>query len=158
MKKLKIYLESTVFNRYFEPNRDNYNDTRQLFKEIDSGKFETYTSVYVIKELSDTEDESKRNAMMELIAHHNIVILDESEEVEVLAKAYVTHDVITEAHYYDRLHVACTSVNGLDAIISLNFSHINRKKTKELTEPVNRLYGYNKIYIGSPMEVIKDGE
>jgi len=27
MKKLKIYLETTVFNRYFEPERDSYSET-----------------------------------------------------------------------------------------------------------------------------------
>ena len=48
--------------------------------------------------------------------------------------------------------------NCLDAIISFNFSHINRKKAKELTGPVNILYGYRNIYIGQPMEVIENDE
>ncbi|MCL2494937.1 MAG: hypothetical protein FWE98_04695 [Oscillospiraceae bacterium] len=158
MKKMKIYLETTVFNRYFEPERDNYRDTVRLFEEIAEGRFEAYTSAYVVKELLDTTDEPKREAMMALLRRHHVIILDESRETEVLAEAYVTHGVITRPHQYDRLHIACTSAHGLDAIISLNFSHINRKKTKELTEPVNRLYGYIKIFIGTPMEVINDGE
>jgi len=158
MRKLRIYLETTVFNRYFEPERDNHRDTVRLFEEIAEGKFEAYTSAYVIKELLDATDEMKRNAMMEILYRHNVTILNEAEEIEALAEAYVTHDVITRPHYYDRLHIACTSANNLDAIISLNFSHINRKKTKELTEPINRLYGYSKIFIGTPMEVIDNGE
>jgi len=39
-------------------------------------------------------------------------------------------------------------------ILSFNFRHINRKKTKELTGPVNKLHGYHAIYIGTPLEVI----
>jgi len=158
MKKLKIYLESTVFNRYFEPERDSCGETKLLFAEIAAGKFEAYTSVYVVKELMDTEDELKRNSMLGLISGYDMTILDESQAIEALAKAYVTHGVITEPHYYDRMHLACASVNGLDAIISYNFSHINRKKTKELTGPVNVLYGYRNIYIGLPMEVIENDE
>ena len=158
MKKLRIYLESTVFNRYFEPERDGCSETRLLFAEIAAGKFEAYTSAYVIKELMDTEDELKRNNMLALISQYNITILDESEAVEVLAQAYVTHGVITEPHYYDRAHIACASVNELSAIISFNFSHINRKKTKELTGPVNILHGYRNLYIGLPMEVIENDE
>jgi len=157
MKKLKIYLETTLFNRYFEPERDNHRDTVQLFNEVALGKFETYTSVYVINELMNAA-EPKRSNMLELISRNNISVIDESDETEALAEAYVIHGVITRPNYLDRLHVACASVNGMDAIISLNFSHINRPKTKELTEPVNRLYGYGKIYIGSPMEVIGNGE
>jgi len=158
MRKLRIYLETTVFNRYFEPERDNHRDTVRLFEEIAEGKFEAYTSAYVIKELLDTADEQKRNEMIQLVSRHGIIILDESDETETLAEAYVTHGVITKPHYLDRLHVACASVNTLDAIISLNFSHINRPKTKELSEPVNKIYGYGKIYIGTPMEVIDNDE
>lgn len=112
----------------------------------------------MLKELLDTADEAKRDAMMALIPGHQIIFLDESDETENLAEAYVTHGVITKPHYLDRLHVACASVNRLDAIISLNFKHINRPKTKELSEPVNKLYGYGKIYIGTPMEVIEYDE
>ncbi|MCL2495039.1 MAG: hypothetical protein FWE98_05220 [Oscillospiraceae bacterium] len=154
MRKMKIYLETTLFNRYFEPERDNYGDVRKLFAEIATGAFQSYSSAYVLEELSNTPDDVKRENMLELFAHSDINILDKSSEIEVLAEAYVAHGVITRPHYLDRLHLACASVNELDAIISLNFTHINRPKTKELTEPVNKLFGYRKIYIGSPMEVI----
>ena len=154
MKKLKIYLESTVFNRYFEPERDCYDDILILFKEIEKGNFEAYTSAYVINELMDAI-EPKRNDMLELIKQSKIISIDESDEAEALAEAYVVHNVITRPHYLDRLHLACATVNSLDAIISFNFSHINRKKTKELSEYVNKLNGFEKIYIGTPMEVIE---
>jgi len=42
----------------------------------------------------------------------------------------------------------------LDAIVSFNFSHINRLSTKEKTGLVNQLNGYPTVPIILPMEVI----
>ncbi|MCL2096264.1 MAG: hypothetical protein FWH10_05090, partial [Oscillospiraceae bacterium] len=52
----KIYLETTMFNYYFDIERDAHADTVKLFNEIRTGKYEAYTSVYVIDELEDTKD------------------------------------------------------------------------------------------------------
>jgi predicted nucleic acid-binding protein len=48
---MKIYLETTIFNRYFDVDPILHPATLQLFKEIESGKFQPYTSVFVIEEL-----------------------------------------------------------------------------------------------------------
>ncbi|MCL2434072.1 MAG: hypothetical protein FWD16_06090 [Clostridia bacterium] len=157
MPKPRIYLETTIFNRYFEPERDNHTATRLLFDEIAAGKFETYSSAYAITELAKTEG-PKRADMLAMFDRYPIAILEESVEIKTLADAYVTFGIITERHYYDRLHIACASVNGLDTIISLNFEHINRKKTKTLLGSVNKLFGYNDVYIGTPMEVTENEE
>jgi len=105
MRKLKIYLESTVFNWYFEPDGKHCGEAHMLFEEIKAGKFEAYTSVYVVEELSQTPDASKRNNMLELIPRYGIVILDASAEAAVLADEYARHNIISEAHTLDRLHV-----------------------------------------------------
>ena len=51
VKKLRIYLETTIFNRYVEPERDNHRETKVLFDEIAEGKFDAFTSGYVLREL-----------------------------------------------------------------------------------------------------------
>ena len=158
MRKLKIYLESTVFNWYFEPERDRHGETLLLFEEIAAGKFEAFTSVYVIEELSNTPNQSKRNKMLELISQYGITILGESDEAATLADEYAKLGVITQAHTLDRLHVACATVNGLDVIISYNFTHINRLKTKTMIPHANKLHGYDSISICIPMEVIGNDE
>ena len=45
----------------------------------------------------------------------------------------------------------------MDAIISWNFSHIVKLKTKREVVGVNILMGYKEIDIYSPREVIEDG-
>ena len=52
MRVLKIYLETTMFNFYIDEDRcDAHFDTVQLFKEITIGKYEAYSSDYVVDEL-----------------------------------------------------------------------------------------------------------
>ncbi len=46
------------------------------------------------------------------------------------------------------------SVNDLDAIISWNFKHIVKLKTKKEVSGTNQLMGYKAIEIYSPMELI----
>ena len=154
MKKLKLYLETTVFNRYFEPDSKHHEETLLLFEEIAAGKFEVYTSVYVIEELSKTADEAKRDAMLELLNRSCASVFDRSEETEALAWQYALHNIISENHSYDRWHIACAAVNRLDAIVSYNFTHINRLSTKEKTRLVNQLNGYPVVSIIQPLEVI----
>jgi len=157
MKKLKIYLETTVFNRYFEPERDNHRETVRLFGEIAAGKFEAYASEYVVEELLRTQG-PKQQSMLELLNKSCVGVFDRSFETDRLAQQYAAHGIISEKHMYDRSHIACAAVNHLDAIVSFNFSHINRLSTKEKTRLVNQLNGYPAVPIILPMEVIENDE
>jgi hypothetical protein len=57
MKK-KIYLETTMFNFPFVPDKPGYAelkaDTGKIFALIKEGRYEPYTSVYALEELKDT--------------------------------------------------------------------------------------------------------
>ena len=66
MRIQKIYLETTLFNYYFDEDRDAHPDTVTLFEECASGRFEPYTSGYVINELDNATAE-KREKMFALI-------------------------------------------------------------------------------------------
>ena len=153
MRIPKIYIETTLFNCYFDRDRDAHSATIELFREIEAGKYQAYTSSYVIDELEETKEESKRSNMLTLITKYNIKVLDYSDEAQDLADIYVNEGVIPEKYSYDGLHIACASVNDLEFIFSLNFQHINKLKTKTMTSNINIREGYKPIAIVSPMEV-----
>ena len=45
MRAMKIYLETTLFNFYFDEDRGfAHESTRALFREITAGKYEAFTS------------------------------------------------------------------------------------------------------------------
>ena len=54
MRVPKIYLETTMFNYFFDAERDAHADTVRLFNEIAEGQYEAYTSRTVIEELEKT--------------------------------------------------------------------------------------------------------
>ena len=153
MKVSKIYLETTMFNYYFDDDRDAHEDTVALFEECAAGRFEPYTSDYVLYELNEAPDE-KRGKMIELVRHYNITILAANDETNALAMRYVSEGALPKGSLTDASHIASASVNGLDAIISLNFKHIVRTRTAKMTGAINILLGYGAIDISTPMEVI----
>ena len=118
LKKLKIYPETTVFNYYFDEDRDAHADTVTLFEECAAGKFEPYTSDYV------------------------------------LAEKYIAEGALPDGSLTDARHIAMATVGNLDIIVSLNFRHIVKEKTREITGAINTIRGYNVVKILSPMEVL----
>jgi len=152
MEKKKIYLETSLFNHYFDTeNPDFHNDTIELFKACAAGKFEPYTSKYVIDELEAAPRE-KYNKMFKLTKQYNIKILDPSDEVDDLAGRYISEGALPKRSLSDASHIATASVNKLDTIVSLNFRHIVREKTIKFTNEINTSLGYKTIEINSPKE------
>jgi hypothetical protein len=156
MKKQKVYLETTLFNFYVDADRgDAHIDTVKLFKEIAEGKYEAFSSDYVIDELKRAPDE-KREKMISLFSESGIKVLEPEDEAIRLADLYVSEGVIPQKYRTDGLHIAIATINGLDMIISMNFQHIVKYKTEKMTGAINVLNGYRAVEIVSPMEVIED--
>ena len=153
VKSLRIYLETTVFNYYFDSDRDAHPHTVRLFKYIAAGMYEAYTSKYVIGELKAAK-EYKRSRMLNLIPEYDIRVLEESDDASRLANLYITEKVIPKDHRTDALHIAISAVNDIDMILSLNFKHIVSKRTEDLTGKINIQNGYRKVEIRSPTEVV----
>jgi len=155
MKKQKVYLETTLFNFYVDDNRGFAHESSvAFFKEIAAGKYEAFTSAYVLDELEQAPAD-KRDKMLSLLAEYNISVLTYSDEAKTLADIYVSEGVIPQKYHADGLHIAITAVNDLDMIISMNFQHIVKRKTKLVAGSINALNGYRAVEILSPMEVIE---
>ena len=155
MRKPKIYLETTIFNHYFDTEREAHAATVKLFDEIKAGLYEAYTSAYVLEELEKAQ-EPKKTKMLALIGRYGIKVLEVESEAERLADMYANENVIPVKFIYDGLHIAIATTNDLDYIFSLNFKHINKLKTKNMTTVINMREGYKQIVILSPMEVVDD--
>jgi len=157
MRKPRIFLETTIFNHFFDTDREAHAATVKLFEEIRADKYEAYTSAYVLEELEDAK-EPKRSNMLGLTTEYNIKVLTYSDEARGLADMYVKEGIIPPKYTYDGLHIACATVNDLEYIFSLNFKHINKLKTKTMTSIINIREGYHPVTITSPLEVVEDDE
>jgi hypothetical protein len=160
MDKLKIYLETTMFSFYYETREygeypKHKAQTRQIFDQIKAGKYEPFTSLYALDEMMKETDSEKREKMAALIPEYGAKVLDETGEVNRIAALYIQEGAISPAWATDAAHIAMTTVNGLDFIVSLNFTHIARTWTIEKVRRVNAREGYQGIGIYKPAEVLE---
>jgi predicted nucleic acid-binding protein len=153
---MKIYLETSVFNYYFDIDRKGHTETVQLFKAISDGRFLPYTSPYVVTELEATPNE-KREKMLNLITQFNInIVTDNPDTVNFFADFYIKNKIIPPKFIMDARHIAIAMLNNLDMIVSFNFKHIVRTKTKVFTDTISKIKGFSPIIISSPVEVMKN--
>lgn len=154
MKKLKIYLDTTIFNFVFAEDAPVERDlTRKFFSQINH--FEVFISDIVIEEIAECPA-PKRQKMMDLIEKHNIQELSLDESSRQLAIKYIKEGIIPMKYQDDALHIAIASVNEMDLLLSWNFQHIVKLKTKRESVGVNMLMGYGSIEIYTPREVVED--
>jgi predicted nucleic acid-binding protein len=153
MKLLKVYFETSVFNFVFADDSLVEKDiTLKLFNKIKD--YEAYISEIVIREISRAP-EFKKKQLFNLINKYEFKELEFDRESEELAKWYIKEGVIPEKYEEDALHIAIASVNNLDVLISWNFSHIVKLKTKMRVAGIIRMLGYKEIEIVFPWEVVK---
>jgi hypothetical protein len=75
--------------------------------------------------------------MLALIPEYGIQVFGIDEDSDRLADIYIARAMIPERFRFDSLHIAVASVHGLDYVLSYNFQHINRAKTKLFTGRIN---------------------
>ncbi|OIO75531.1 MAG: hypothetical protein AUJ85_02925 [Elusimicrobia bacterium CG1_02_37_114] len=155
MKKLKYYIETSVFNFVFADDEPSRRDlTKYLFQKVQGDNVEIYISEVVITEINDAPEDIK-NKLLSLIKKYKPYVIPIDEETKLLANKYISEGIIPEKFIADALHIAVTSVNDLDVIISWNFKHIVKLKTKIEANGVNKLLGYKEIEICTPEEVVE---
>jgi hypothetical protein len=163
MDKPKIYLETTMFSFFYEkrtapPYLELKAEVHRVFELIKAGEYEAYTSPYALREINNETNQEKREKMKALCFACGAVMLPITKEVERLAGLYVQEGAVSSAWETDAAHIAVAAVNGLDFIVSLNFTHIVRPWTIERIRRVNRRKNYQGIGIYKPAEVLASYE
>lgn len=147
-KKLKIYLDTSIPNAYFDDrNLLRKEITREFWKNLND--YEVFVSDLVVKEIGDTRDEQRKNDLLSLIDVFNILQSSE-EEIRLIAEEYVIRGVTPIKKIEDAIHIAISSFYYLDVLISWNFVHIVKLKTKREINVINVLLGYNTLEIIEP--------
>lgn len=155
MKKLKLYLDTSVISAAVdEREQEKKTLTLRLFSEIKAGKYETYISELVTAEVDKSEPEDAIK-LRDIINKLPVEVLVLTEEISELAGRYIKQKIIPIRYINDAVHIAVASANDLDVIVSWNFKHIVKVKTKIEVKGVNALMGYKEIEIYSPLEVVQ---
>jgi len=151
MKLYTIYVETSVWNAPFSKQAPEFRRIgEEFFLKADS--FYLYISTLVIVELNRCS-EPKRTGLFSLIKRYKPIEIEINQDAVILAEKYIKGGVIPERYFPDALHIAVASVNKMDYIVSLNFSHIVCEMTRNTVIGINTINGYSTPKIVSPGEL-----
>ncbi len=155
MRKLKLYLDTSVWNFYYADDVPEKKEvTIQFFENLMRNNYVIYISAVVTQEIEDASEE-KRAKLTGLINTYQPKALEVDEEIEDLADIYIRERIIPTNKRNDALHIAISTVNELDALISWNYKHLANLTKKELVRSVNIAQGFLKeLEMITPMEVM----
>lgn len=150
----KIYLDTSVISGLFAEDAPwQKESSEELFAEIAYGKYQGVVSAVVTGEIKDTKDASKQQQLLKVLDQYNLEILPLSEETDILAEAYCRAGIIPLKHRTDALHIAIAVVNGIELLLSWDFTHIVKYEIEEAINQINQKLGYPSIRLRSPQEV-----
>jgi hypothetical protein len=150
----RAYIETTIFNRFLDEKRDYVVETRQFFDCIRNGSIDAYTSAYVVDEL-ERAPSPKKEQMLKIIIDYGIKVLNYDDRAQNLADRYINAGILPKRSRVDGIHIAMAALNNMDYIVSLNFKHINKVKTKLNIEVVHAELDCSNPIICTPMEVLE---
>jgi rRNA-processing protein FCF1 len=159
MRKLRVYLDTSIINFAIAEDIpiENKERTLTLCDEINKGKYEGFISEVVLREVNNTKDERKRKNLVNFIEKLKLgSILKVNDEVNKLAHSYIKEKIIPATYEDDALHIALTTLNEVDILVSWNFKHLVRHKTRVDVARINIGSGYKNIDICTPWEVVED--
>ncbi|HGJ67083.1 TPA: hypothetical protein ENS27_17115 [bacterium] len=154
MKKLKLYIETSVWNFCFADDAPEKKDiTLKFFEKVKAGDYEIFVSDVVFQEIGKADYE-KGIILSELIDQFNPQKLIINELVYNLARGYIIEGILTINSIDDATHAALATVYEMDALISWNLKHLANLQRMERINEVNMKYGYTKrLELITPMEV-----
>ena len=76
-----------------------------------------------------------------------------TDDIQHLADIYIKNGIFPEKYIDDALHTSIASVNNIGILLSWNFAHLVKLKTRRMVSLINTINNYNPIEIVSPPEL-----
>ena len=150
---MRIYIDTSVINGLFAEDINTKISTKNFFEYVRKSASILYSAELIVKEIDRTPQESKRNKLKNALAEYNVEFLPFSNEIDKIANIYIREKVIPAKYLPDAIHIATASIHNIPVLVSWNFEHIVKLKTKVEINRINRERGYPRIDISSPHEV-----
>ncbi len=151
---LRVYLETTVISYYTaDPSRDlviagRQESTREFWRQLFHG-LDPYVSALVVQEARRGDAEYAKRRME---AIHAMPVLELTADCQFLAQRLIDEHGIPQEEPEDALHIAIATMNGMDALVTWNFSHINNPFTRMRIRRIIEDAGYQAPEMCSPEE------
>ena len=90
-----------------------------------------------------------RSKMKDAVSRFSVLSL--TDDVEWVAREYIP---VPESYSEDAYHIAIAVINEVGYLLSWNFKHIVRRKTRDIVRMVNTLNNFRQIEIMAPAELL----
>ncbi|MEI6704479.1 MAG: type II toxin-antitoxin system VapC family toxin [Deltaproteobacteria bacterium] len=161
MKLLKIYLDTSVINFLFAEDAPDFKRvTIDFFEHYVRRKvYQVYVSEVVILEIEQTSDENQKERLLNVIAEFDLRVLPLTDEANKLALLYLAERILPEKKLDDARHIALTTVNQIDILLSWNFKHLANINKQLAVKVINEREGYYyPMLLTNPMEVLYEDD
>ena len=159
MKKLRVYLDTSVINFLFADDAPEKREiTHEFFeKYVRLGKVECFISSVVVDEIGQTRDVQRRTALNEVLGRYGLPLLamDGRPEILNLAKVFVWRGIIPARKPADALHLAVAAIHEMDVLASWNYHHLaNVNKERRVLTVCQEAGYYYPMRLTTPLEVM----
>lgn len=113
--------------------------------------YDVCISTITTEELGATKDDVLRRKFARLVKGFNV--LKPNKKIRELTNVYIHKRIFPERYVDDALHVAIATFYKVPYLVSWNFEHLVKVRTRRLVNSVNALEGFDGIEIVSPQEL-----
>lgn len=149
--KQRVYIDTSVIGGYFDHEFEKA--TKWFFNRIQNKDFYVYFSEVNEAELALAPKHIRD--LKKLIPDECYYFVELNQEAKNLAETYIEEKALGKASLNDAYHIAISSVNRIDCLISWNFKHIVNFEKIRLFNSTNMRLGYPIIDIRTPLEFYK---
>ena len=144
-----LYLDTSVISACFDqraPERKRM--TEEFWQSLNI--HEVFISTLVLEELDAAQDDL-RTKMREKVK--DFTVLEVTQAADELAERYMDEGIFPERYRDDAVHVAVATTNHIEFLVSWNFKHLVKVRTRQAVNLANALAGYPTIEIIAPPEL-----
>ena len=136
-----LYLDSSILGGYFDEQFKEA--TQELWKQAHSGLYRFMASILVEDEMLEAPERVRELFEKTFIEEGSV--LDFDQEMDDLARLYLSHGVVTQKYAEDAGHVAVCTIARIDYLVSWNFKHLVNVRREAGFNSVNLLQGYPSV-------------
>jgi predicted nucleic acid-binding protein len=148
---MTLYLDTSVISALFDKrNPERQEITKEFFATRSTDRM--LISELTLMEIENTPDAQLRHEMQEIAARFEAVSV--TEEVDRLSSRYIKGGAIAALYSADAYHIAVAVLSNANMVVSWNFRHMVRRKTRDIVNMINTVAGYPHIEIVAPGELL----
>ena len=144
MRKLKVYLDTSIINFLFADDAPHFKMiTEEFFENFVKRKiYEVFISDVVLYEINRTENDEKKLKLLEVVKNYDLPFELFNEEAEALGNIYVKEGVIPKKKFDDAGYIGLATVKNFDILLSWNFRHLANVNKRNKIRSINERAGY----------------